>query len=273
MYVGIDIGGTKTLVAVLTNDGEVRETKKFLTPHNYDHFILELAHAVHHFDHSDFVAAGVGMPVTVFDRKHGRGVSYGNLPWKNVNIARDIEKIVKCPLVIENDAKMAALSEAMLLKHEFERVLYVTVSTGIGVGLVQKGVIDISVGDAGGRSMLLEHRGKMVSWEDFASGRAIVSRYHKRAEEITDAETWTKISRDLAQGFIQLIALMQPEVIVIGGSVGTYFDRYGKILTAEIKKYHLPLVPLPVLRQAQRPEESVVFGCYDLAKQVYGKHA
>ena len=62
---------------------------------------------------------------------------------------------------------------------------------------------------------------------------------------------------------------MQPEVIVIGGGVGTYFDRFGKILAAEIKKYKIPLVKQPVLRQAQRPEEAVVFGCYDLAKQEF----
>ena len=273
MYVGIDIGGTKTLVTVLTADGEIRERFKFPTPPNYGHFLLELAHTLHHFTHHDFLAAGVGMPVTVFDRTHGRGVSFGNLPWKNVNIQHDIEKLVHCPIVLENDAKMAALSEALYIKKEFKRVLYVTISTGIGVGFVDHGVIDINIGDGGGRAILLEHQGKQTPWEDFASGRAIVAHYGKRAEDIHDAETWTRICRDLAKGFIELIAIIQPEVIVIGGSVGTYFDRYGKILAAEIKKYHVPLVPMPALRQAQRPEEAVVYGCYDLAKQVYGKHA
>ncbi|HSX45758.1 MAG TPA: hypothetical protein VLG27_02005, partial [Candidatus Saccharimonadia bacterium] len=67
------------------------------------------------------------------------------------------------------------------------------------------------------------------------------------------------------------IAIMQqPDVIVIGGSVGAYFDRYDKTLKTELEKYDLPTVKLPVLMGAQRPEEAVIFGCYDLARQVYG---
>ena len=58
--------------------------------------------------------------------------------------------------------------------------------------------------------------------------------------------------------------------IVIGGSVGTYFDRYGKFLEAELKKFETPLVKAPALRGAARPEEAVIYGCYDYAKQLYG---
>lgn len=273
MYLGIDVGGTKTLVAALTNDGEIVESVKFPTPKKYDHWLLETRHALAHFKHQDFKAAGVGMPVTDFDRKHGRGINFGNLAWKNVPMQHDVERIAKCPIVLENDAKMAALSEAMLVKGEFKKVLYVTISTGIGYGIVNEGSIDINVGDGGGRTIQLEHKGKLTSWEDFAGGRAIVSRYGKRAEEITDEKTWTEISRDLAKGLIQLIAISEPEIIVFGGSVGAYFDRYGKILAAELKKYHVPLIPMPKLRGAQRPEQAVIYGCYDLAKQTYGHHA
>lgn len=269
MYVGIDVGGTKTLVAVLSNNAEIVEQTKFPTPKNYDAFLLELRHALAHFEHQEFKAGAIGMPVTVFDRKHGRGISFGNLPWENVPIQHDVERICKCPIAIENDAKLAALSEAMLLKKEFKTVLYVTISTGIGIGLVVNGKIDTSIGDGGGRALQLAHNGKIVPWESFASGHAIVERYGKRAADIHDQVTWQKICRDLAPGFTQLIAIMQPEVIVIGGSVGTYFERYGDLLMAEIKKYHIPLVPLPVLCQARRPEQAVVYGCYDYAKQMF----
>ena len=269
MYVGVDIGGTKILVAVLDEHGVIKESAKFPTPPKYDDYLDQLAKTIAGFEHQEYKAGGIGMPVTVFDREHNRAISFGNIPWKNVDVGPDTEALLGCPLVVENDAKMAALSEAMLLKHKYKSVLYITVSTGIGLGLVVNGEIDKSVGDGGGRAILLEHQGKMMSWEDFASGRAIVERYGKRAADITDTETWTKISRDLAKGMIELIAIMQPEVIVIGGGVGTYFDRFGKILAAEIKKYKIPLVKQPVLRQAQRPEEAVVFGCYDLAKQEF----
>jgi glucokinase len=158
----------------------------------------------------------------------------------------------------------------MLLKNEYSKVLYITVSTGIGIGLVVDGEIDTSIGDGGGRAILLEHRGQMTPWEDFASGHAIVERYGKRAVDITDETTWGKISRDLAKGLVELIAIVQPEVIVIGGSVGTYFERYGGLLARELASYSVPLVTMPQLQAAQRPEEAVIYGCYDYAKRVFG---
>jgi len=271
MYVGVDVGGTKTLVAVLNDKGTVSEQAKFPTPKSYDDFLKGLTELLAGFQTKDFKAGGVGIPSTVFDRGRGLAVSFGNLPWCNVSIQSDLEKLFGCPMVVENDAKLAGLSEASLLRGQFAKVAYVTVSTGIGYALVVKGVIDTSIGDGGGRTMLLDHQRRLTPWEDFASGRAIVERYGKLASDITDAKTWQQISYDLAKGLIQLIAIMQPEVIVIGGAVGAYFDRYAKPLAAELDKYRLPQVQLPVLRRAQRPEAAVIYGCYQLAKQVYGR--
>jgi glucokinase len=272
MYLGVDVGGTKTLVAALDEHGVILEETKFPTPKKYDHFLLELRHTLAHFNTREFVAGGIAVPATVFDRTRGVGVRFGNLPWRNVPVQVDLERICHCPFVIENDAKLAGLSEAMLLREDFQKVLYVTVSTGIGYALINNQAIDPSVGDGGGALLMLEHRGKLVPWESFASGRAIVERYGKQAKDITDQTTWQHISRELAQGLVQLIAITEPQVIVIGGSVGNYFDRYNKLLATELKKYHLPLLTLPKLRQAQRPDHAVIYGCYDLAKQVY-RHA
>lgn len=272
MYVGVDVGGTKTLVAVLDGHGVIKEKKQFPTPKNYQHWLLELRHTAKHLGHQEFKAGGAGMPGFI-DRQHGRVKRFGNLPWRNVNALYDLEKVFDCPFVVENDAKMAALSEYMLIKDKFERALYVTVSTGVGYALIDRGEIDTSLGDGGGRALLLEHRGKHTPWEDFASGRAIVERYGRRAADIHDSETWQHISRDLAQGLIELIAITEPGVIIVGGSVGSYFERFKKPLAAELKKYDIPLIKLPALVQAQRPEEAVVYGCYDLAKQAFAHAA
>ncbi len=273
MYLGVDIGGTKTLVAVLDANGVITERAKFPTSPNYDDFLKELAATVATFTTQDYAAAGLAMPVTVFNRELGVGVGFGNLPWKNVPIHNDVERIVGCPVAIENDAKLGGLSEALMLKDTYHRVLYVTVSTGIGISLIVNGKIDPNFGDGGGRAMMFEHDGKVVPWESFASGRAIVERYGKRAVDITDEATWRHIARDLSLGFLEMIAMFQPDVIVVGGSVGTYFDRYGKFLSEAMQQYHLPLVPIPPIKGAQRAEEAVVYGCYDLAKETYGNTA
>jgi glucokinase len=271
MYVGIDIGGTKTLVAVLTNAGEIVESVKFPTPKLYSNFLLELAHTVHHLKHKEFVAAGVAAPGRI-DRKHGRVIDLGNLEWTNFPLQADCEKIVKCPVIIENDANLAGLSEAQLHKDK-DKVLYVTISTGIGTGLVYKQRLNEGTLDGEGGQIRLPYKGKIEKWEKFASGRAIYKHFGKKAADIHDEADWRHIVRNLSLGFFELNAVYQPDLIIVGGSIGTYFDRWGHLLQAELQKREVPVINIPKIVQAQRPEEAVVYGCYDLAKQVYGRHA
>jgi len=269
MYLGIDIGGTKTLVAVLNNHGAITESVKFPTPEKYSEWRKQLADTVANLSTKEFIACGVGVPGRI-DRTNGVGLDMGNLPWQDIPVQEDVQKIVSCPVVVDNDANLAGLSEAMLLKKKYNRVLYVTISTGIGTGIISDQMIDPAFADSEGGQMVLEHHGKFVQWEDFASGRAIVARFGKKAMDITDAPTWRLICKDIAAGLIDLIAVIQPEVIVLGGSVGTYYDRYGAYLQEALQQYASPLVPIPPIVQARRPEQAVVFGCYDLAKSRYG---
>ncbi len=266
MYVSVDIGGTKTLVASLNDDGVISEKIRFETSPDYDAFLSEARQAIKKLRHHDFRAGGIGAPGRI-DRLHGRVLSLSNLPWRDVPLVSDLERIAHCPLVLENDAKMAALSEAMMVKHEFQRVLYVTVSTGIGYGLVVNQKLDTNIGDTGGTRVVIDFHGKHASWEKVVSGRAIVKRFGKQAREIDYSRTWHAIARDLSKGLTELIAITEPDVIIFGGSVGTFFSKFGGPLHKELVKYKIPLAPIPHLQQAARPEEAVLFGCYDLAKE------
>lgn len=268
MYLGIDVGGTKTLVAALDDDGVIKQKIKFPTNQDYSKFLDDLQKALGELETKEFIAGGIGVPGNI-DRKNGVGLHFGNLPWQNVPILSDVQNLAGCPMALENDAKMAGLSEAMLIKSDYSKMVYVTVSTGIGIALVVDGKIDSNFGDGGGRHMQYEYDGKQTAWEDFASGRAIVERFGKRAEDIHDDETWRKICRNLCPGLVEIIGMVEPQVIVFGGSVGTWFDRYGAILAEELTKYELPTNKTPRLLGAQRPEEAVIYGCYDLAKQEF----
>jgi predicted NBD/HSP70 family sugar kinase len=266
MYLGVDIGGTKTFVASIDDDGVIVEQQRFLTPTDYNTFLEELEKNLSELKNKAFEAATVAVPAGKIDRLKETAAHFGNLPWEEASIGKDISRFVDCPVYIENDAKLAALSEYMLLKDRFSKVLYVTISTGIGYGFIDNGQIDKSAGDGGGRSLVLERFGKHVPWETIASGHAIVERYGKMAKDIDDQETWQKIVKDLADGLILLIGVFQPEVIAFGGSVGNYFDKYGEMLKHKLASYDVKKLDLPKLIEAGRPEEAVVYGCYDHAR-------
>jgi predicted NBD/HSP70 family sugar kinase len=270
MYLGVDIGGTKTLVASLDDNGVIKEKLRFLTPKDYVEFLSSIRQALEGFETHEYIAGSVAVPAIKIDRTHGEALGFGNLPWGDVNIEKDIEQIVNCPILIENDAKLGGLSEAMLVKDQYSKVLYVTVSTGIGYAIINDCVIDTNAGDAGGKIIMLNRNGGSVSWESIASGKAIVEKYGKMAKDINDNDTWQEISKEISAGLIELIEVFQPDIIVIGGSVGNYFSKYGELLNKELEKYELPLINLPVLKGAERADDAVIYGCYDLAHKTYG---
>lgn len=271
MYIGVDIGGTKTLLATLDDAGVIQERIRFLTPADYEAFVKELAGHARNLQTQDFRAGCVGAPGLI-DRIHGIGRNFGNLKWQDAPIQADTERIFHCPMLVENDANLGGLSEAMLLPPD-KRVLYITISTGIGTGFIDHRHIAPELADSEGGHMLLPFRGKRVAWESFASGHAIVQRFGKKAADITDDATWRRVAHDLAAGFVELIAIAQPEIIVIGGSVGAYYERFEPFLTVELQQVKSPLIQLPTIRKAARPEDAVLYGCYDLARSRYSTDA
>jgi predicted NBD/HSP70 family sugar kinase len=64
-----------------------------------------------------------------------------------------------------------------------------------------------------------------------------------------------------------LLATIQPDVVVVGGGVGAHFEKFQPFLEEALKKINNPLVPVPPLLKAQRPEEAVIYGCYEYIVQ------
>src|SRR5579871_5870617 len=127
MYLALDVGGTKTLVAVLTEQGVIKEKVKLPTDKDYDSFLKNVRKTLNSLETKEFAAGAIAVTGPRTDREHGVMINSANLPWRKVPIQKDVEEMANCPMVIENDAKLAALSEAMMVKNEFKVVLYVTV--------------------------------------------------------------------------------------------------------------------------------------------------
>jgi predicted NBD/HSP70 family sugar kinase len=274
MYLGIDIGGTKTLVATIDDRGVIQEKIKLPTPKDYQEFLQKLKAALDNFPKTTFRYCGIGMP-GIIDRTKGASTwSGGNLTWKNSPIAQDVSSIANCPVVVENDANMASLSEANLVKDRYRTVLYITLSTGIGSGFVINGKLDPNTLNAEVGHMIYSLKDNYRTWEQMASGGTIVKQYGQRADEITDTKIWKAISERIAVGLINLSAALTPEIIILGGGVGGHLNRFKEYLDEQLVRLAPSGVQVPPVLQAQHPEEAVLYGCYELAKQKrFGEHA
>jgi predicted NBD/HSP70 family sugar kinase len=268
MYLGIDIGATKTLFAVFSDSGEMVCECKVKTEPDYDQFKakleVELKELAGQFK---FTYGCCAVPGRI-DFENNTALDLGNLPWHDIPIKNDLELMLPgVKFLIHNDAKLAGLSESLLLHKKYNKLLYVTISTGIGGGVIINDVIDKEYASFEPGQMVFNYDNKTQQWEDFASGKALYQRHGKKASEIEDPNTWQEYVKLLVPGFENMLATIQPDAVVIGGGVGAHFEKFKPYLEAELNKINNPLVPTPPLLKAQRPEEAVIYGCYDYIRQ------
>lgn len=267
-YLAIDVGATKTLLAVFDSSGELICECKQKTNSDYSGFKSELAQKIDELKPKFTIRrCCCAVPATI-DFDAGVAMAFGNESWRNVPIINDLAALLPgAKVLIHNDAKLAALSEALLLHGEYKKLLYITLSTGIGGGVITDGVIDEDFQNFEPGQMVFEYDGRQQKWEDFASGKALRAKYGKPASDIDDPAIWQEYAHSLATGFEDLLATVRPDVIVVGGGVGAHFEKFQPFLEAELNKINNPLVPTPPLLKARRPEEAVVYGCYEYIKQ------
>lgn len=265
MILGVDIGGTKTLLGVFNKKGEVVETFKFPTPKNYKEFLSELKTSVNNLKNKGFKTAVAAVPGRL-ERDKGTFVRGGNLSWLNVSICKDLQDAVGITtLQVENDAKLAGLSEAQAYPDSL--VLYITISTGIGTSVVDNGRLDHAMLDSEGGFILVSNGKEMLPWEKVGSGRAIKEKYGKLARDIDDQKIWDEITDTMALGIADLCAVVEPEVIVIGGGVGSSFAKFGSLLTAKVAKLKPEIIRMPKIVGAKDAEMASLRGCYVYAQQ------
>ncbi|MEO8691852.1 MAG: ROK family protein [Candidatus Saccharimonas sp.] len=265
MIIAIDTGGTKTLICAFHKNGKMETIARFPTPAAPVDYVALLKQTIRDKFRPDEVELIVlALPGII---KDDVAIWCQNLKWRNFNVQKQLgNTLAGVPILVENDANLGGLSETRALNPIPKSSLYITISTGIGSGYSTNGHIDqgLRLSEAG--RILIEYRGKIATWEDTASGSAIVRTYKKMARDIKKKRTWNAIADRISRGFVSLIPVIQPDVIIIGGSVGTYFNHYS-VQLKDLLNNRLPAnIPLPKIVKAQHPELAVIYGCY-----YYGK--
>ena len=292
--VAIDLGGTKIRSIVVDADGQIlgedrRETDADQGQERVIARLVASAHAAIALSgvaFSSLLGVGVSAPGPV---DFERGVLYQppNLPgWDAVPLANVLRDRLSLPAFLENDANAAALGESRYGAGRGARhMLYLTISTGIGGGLVLDGRLyrgaDGSAGELG--HMTVDENGPEHSCgqrgclEVMASGTAIarmareaveagrsdmLARLARSEDELTAVEVdkaadagdpaaveiLARASHYLGVGFANYLNIFNPEVIVIGGGV----SRIGRQLLE-------PAITLARQRAFRLPARTVEF--------------
>lgn len=157
--IGIDLGGTTTKFAILTPEGEIRQ-KWSINTNILDegiHIIPEIVESINHrlklynMQAKNFIGIGMGTPGNV-DSEAGTVIGAYNLNWTELQfVKKQIEEGTRIQFAIDNDANVAALGERWKGAGENDPdVVFVTLGTGIGGGIVADGNLIHGVVGAGG---------------------------------------------------------------------------------------------------------------------------
>ena len=252
MYLAIDIGGTKTLIALFSRKGRVLRRRKFKTAQGYKTFMNDLKHNLNGFKKRHIRSVTVAIPGVV---QKNYSVSFGNRKWDDIDLIGMLKELFDCPIWFENDANLAALYEGYRLPG---RTVFLTFSTGIGGGIVEHNRILPESNAFEPGHWEYNYGGSILEWEDIAAASAIESHFHVDwATNLRKSEQLQEIANRIALGLPDVISKYTPDSIVLGGPMGRIFRLYSKYLPDYSVK----------LRRPRRPNESVIYGCYRYAKQ------
>ena len=159
-YLIMDIGGTKTTGALFTENGEIVDDYAYTAKSQtfkgeeavYQNTKAVLYHVIEHFQVSmeDVLGIGVGSPGPL-DTKRGIIVHAPLMGWKNFPIVQRLKEDFQKPVVLDNDGNLGALAEQRCgLAMGYDNVMYMTVSTGCGGGMVINGQIYHGKNDGAG---------------------------------------------------------------------------------------------------------------------------
>ena len=260
---GIDIGGTNTKLGLVNEKGEILKTTSFPTnsERSFEDFLLQIKKEIDSFK-SVFEAIGIGAPNA--NSESGQIENPPNLKWRVAPVVSGLKKYFSKPIVLENDANMAACGEKKFgLAKDLQDFVVITLGTGIGTGIFCHNHLITgfhSVASEGGHLQIFPegrncHCGGFGHLEAYASVRGI----KLTTKEVTDkdllfreiAERFEKNEKDfvkifemtadfLARGLAQMQTLLAPESFILAGGVANVGEPFRKRVASSLKKYSYP---------------------------------
>lgn len=253
VYLGLDVGGTKIAVGLMSEErgvfGTVRTSTTSLRAEGRPlEALIALGRQVHREAGSPRLSgAGISLPGPV-DRTRLTMLAAPTIPeFAGVSLLQPLEEAFGCPVGGDNDANGCALAESRFgAGRGYSPVLYVTVSTGIGGGVVIDGsVFRGATGTAAefGHQVILPDGGPACGCggtgclETLASGRGIAALARRvfgddlertaddvaalaRAGQPAALAVWDEAAVYLGAGLSNLINLFDPGAVILGGGVG-----------------------------------------------------
>lgn len=232
LYGALEAGGTKMVCAIGDENGNILERISIPTRTPAE----TMGPMIGFFRDKGIRALGIGCfgPVDLNKKSptYGYITSTPKLAWQNYPIVAEFEKALGVPVGFDTDVNAAALGEATWgCTRDVENSIYITVGTGVGVGVIIGGKpYHGMMHPEGGHILLARHpEDPMVGsgcpfhdncLEGLAAGPSLEKRWGVKGAELTGRkEVWQLEAYYVGQALADYILILSPERIVLGGGV------------------------------------------------------
>ena len=277
MFLLFDIGGTKMRLAVSRDDKNFNDPKIIETPQDFNagmSLFQKIALDLSGGEKIKAVAGGIAGPL---DRGKTKLINSPNLPrWVGKPLKETLQKTLKTPVHLENDAAVIGLGEAVNGAGKGEEIVaYITVSTGIGGARIVDGKIDRNIFGFEPGHQIIDPTGTLCPicnlaghLEGRVSGAALEARFKKKPHEITDSQVWEEAAMWLAYGLNNTVVHWSPSVVILGGSMITKNPRISIERVSHHLKKTLTIFPdRPRLAKAELGDIGGLYGALEILKQ------
>jgi glucokinase len=283
--VAVDLGGTHIRAALVDGEGAILTRRRTTTPSADPKptiicsLIAEVMAAAP--DGAVPTKAVIGVP-GVIDHEAERLVAAPNLTQSWIGYLNEewLQNETGLSVSMANDADLAAVGEASFgAGRDFSDVVYITISTGVGAGLVvgerlvrgtrSGGELGHTVIDrlaaAKGEPCTVEDLGSGTAIERLASEAGLVERGAALAELAAAgsqpaADIWTGAIEAVGFGIANLAWIVGPEVVIIGGGVGMNHDLVVPIIERQLRAYGPATGPPVVVDTAKLGDDAALAG-------------
>ena len=237
----LEAGGTKMVCAVGDENGQILERASIVTE-NPDKTMPEILEFFRQYT-LDAIGIGTFGPVDLDRTSHTYGyiTSTPKISWRNFNLLGSMKREFAVPIGLDTDVNASAIGEASYgITRGLDSSIYITVGTGIGVGVILDGkAVHGMQHPEAGHILLVRHPEDNYTGrcpyhpnclEGLASGPAIEERFGVKAAELPgDSLAWEIESFYLAQALVDFTLVYSPKRIVLGGGVMHQKQLFPKI--------------------------------------------
>ncbi|MCP6726458.1 MAG: ROK family protein [Patescibacteria group bacterium] len=270
MYLLFDIGGTKTRIALSKDGKKFEEPVIFKTPQKFKQGISVFQKTAKELTKGEKIVKAAGAISGPLNKEHSMVINASNLKdWNNKPLQKELEKILSTPVVIENDASLVGLGEAVYGAGKgYDIVAYITVSTGVGgARIVNKKIDASSMGFEPGHQIINIGEEGFKDLESYISGADIKAKYGMEPYEIENEAVFEELAEVLAYGLNNTIVHWSPDIVVLGGPMITGdpaipFKSIQKHVSNILKIFPTP----PVIKKAELDSTGGLYGALVLLK-------